>query len=504
MAFQAGSLPWLVAHEVRLGWRAFRGKQAVIAGIFALLLAFVVLFIVRSSRFQQNLNQFVAGDTLPNWAVWLSLEIVVLLLAVSLIQSLRAGTNALFDRGDLDLLLASPVSGKVVFASRLIGIAINGFLGLCAFLIIPAGLLIGFGLTRLWGIFPTMMALSLLGSSIGVLVILLLVKLVGVKRTRSLAALAVVPFMLATQLLGRQGDRLSQWVERYPVLGVDSALWRPARAILGDWLGLLLLWAIAGGVAWLTVGVLHGWFVAGTQESQRSQTRTRPSESESAPKFSSGLSRLMVLKEWRLIRRNPDLLSQMMVSFIMLFPFLGSVLQSQDNDAFFAYITLGMIGVIAISLTDGVANLAICGEEAPALLQASPASGAHIRRLKLVAVLLPVWGVMLPLVALLAFRGYSPVGSFSIMLGASVSAALLRLWNGAFVPAAAMKKRQRHPSRDPVLSVLEWLNYVAWFVLGIVLQLAIVRAILIVLGILGGLMAIAHLRNRALGPALFL
>jgi len=165
MALRPGSLPWLMAHEMRLGWREFRGKRAVFVGIFALLFAFVALMIVRVSTFRQGLEQFAAGGALPDWAIWLSVEMVILLLAVTILQSLRAGTNALFDRGDLDLLLTSPVSSKVVFASRLLGIALNNFLGIIAFLLVPVLLFIALGFTQLWGTFPATLALSLLGAA---------------------------------------------------------------------------------------------------------------------------------------------------------------------------------------------------------------------------------------------------------------------------------------------------------------------------------------------------
>ena len=66
----------------------------------------------------------------------------------------------------------------MVFASRLLGIALNNFLGIIAFLLVPVLLFIALGFTQLWGTFPATLALSLLGSSLGVLVILLLVKAV--------------------------------------------------------------------------------------------------------------------------------------------------------------------------------------------------------------------------------------------------------------------------------------------------------------------------------------
>lgn len=489
MALRPGSLPWLMAHEMRLGWREFRGKRAVFVGIFALLFAFVALMIVRVSTFRQGLEQFAAGGALPDWAIWLSVEMVILLLAVTILQSLRAGTNALFDRGDLDLLLTSPVSSKVVFASRLLGIALNNFLGIIAFLLVPVLLFIALGFTQLWGTFPATLALSLLGSSLGVLVILLLVKQFGVRRTRTLAVFAIVPFILMMRLMSQQSDRIAALATQYPILQAQSNLWLPARAMFGNGLGLLLLWGVAIAVAWLTVEVLHGSFLGGTQESQRStqpsfpwgkwpfaRTQQRAADfleaEATSPQFTANLTRLVLMKEWRLMQRNPDLLTQLAISFIMLVPFFGSALRPDPEDQFFANILLGLVGLIAVSLTIGLANLAICGEESPALIKVSPSSSSRITLLKLAAVLIPVWVISVPLIGLLLFRHYPWGWAILLVLGASVCTALLRLWNAEFIPPTAMKKRRQNPSRDPVLSALEWVSYIAWFVLGVALNIS--------------------------------
>jgi ABC-2 type transport system permease protein len=519
MALQPGSLPWLMAHEMRLGWREFRGKRAVVVGIVALLLAFMALMVVRVSRFRQGLEQFAAAGALPDWAIWLAVEMVILLLAVTILQSLRAGTNALFDRGDLDLLLTSPVSSKVVFASRLQGIALNNFLGIVVFLLVPVLLFMALGFTQLWGIFPATLALSLLGTSLGVLVILLLVKQFGVRQTRTLAVFAIVPFILMMRLVSQQSDRIAALATQYPILQAQSNLWLPARAMFGNGLGLLLLWAVAIAVAWLTVEVLYGSFLGGTQESQRSTrpasrggnwpfARTRQSAAdpieaeEASPRFTANLTRLVLMKEWRLMRRNPDLLTQLAISFIMLVPFFGSALRPDPEDQFFANILLGMVGLIAVSLTIGLANLAICGEESPTLIKVSPASSGRITVLKLAAVLIPVWVISVPLIALLLFRHYPWGWAMLLVLGASICTALLRLWNAEFIPPTAMKKRRQNPSRDPVLSALEWVSYIAWFVLGVALNVSIARLIYISLGVVVGMMVVAYFRNRALGPAL--
>jgi hypothetical protein len=150
----------------------------------------------------------------------------------------------------------------------------------------------------------------------------------------------------------------------------------------------------------------------------------------------------------------------------------------------------------------GLANLAICGEESPALIKVSPSSSSRITLLKLAAVLIPVWVISVPLIGLLLFRHYPWGCAILLVLGASVCTALLRLWNAEFIPPTAMKKRRQNPSRDPVLSALEWVSYIAWFVLGVALNVSIARLVYISLGTVVSIMVIAYFRNRALGPAL--
>ncbi len=307
MALQPGSLPWLLAHEMRLGWREFRGKRVIILGIAALVLAFAALMALPDDGFRQDLNQFKTAGALSDEAMWVTAEILFLLLAVTVVMSLRAGTQALFERGDLDLLLTSPLSSQVVFASRLLGIALNTFLGIGAFLLVPVGLLMGLGLMRLWSVLPATLALSLLGTSLGLLVILLLV---------------------------------------------------------------------------------------------------------------------------------------------------------------------------------------------------SPAPPERIQFLKMLAVLIPVWVLAVPLIALLLFRHYPWGWALLLVLGASSCTVLLRRWNAEFGPATGLKKRRQHSSRDPVLRALELLNYLAWFALGVGLNMSMPVLLYASLATIVGLMAVAYLRNRALGPAL--
>ena len=79
---------------------------------------------------------------------------------------------------------------------------------------------------------------------------------------------------------------------------------------------------VAIAVAWLTVEVLHGSFLGGTQESQRgppnlhflgakwpfARTQQRAADfleaEATSPQFTANLTRLVLMKEWRLMQRK--------------------------------------------------------------------------------------------------------------------------------------------------------------------------------------------------------
>jgi ABC-2 type transport system permease protein len=102
-------------------------------------------------------------------------------------SALKASVMALFERGDLDLLLSSPLSSRSIFTVRLLGVVMSGA-ALYLFLFGPlvhVGVALGqFG----WiGVYVTIATTATLMACLGMLLTLALVRVLGARRTRVLA-----------------------------------------------------------------------------------------------------------------------------------------------------------------------------------------------------------------------------------------------------------------------------------------------------------------------------
>ncbi|MDF5726736.1 MAG: hypothetical protein PUP92_01540 [Rhizonema sp. PD38] len=122
MRMKVGTLPWLLRHELRLWWREISTKPAVVIATTILSLLFTSLFV--SLWFSLgDVRQEVVFGTIPDLAIWLAVGVWLLGFCYALTMAMGYSLVALFERGDLDLLVSSPVSSKVIFASRFVAIA---------------------------------------------------------------------------------------------------------------------------------------------------------------------------------------------------------------------------------------------------------------------------------------------------------------------------------------------------------------------------------------------
>lgn len=213
-----GTTAWLVRHEVRLAWRGV-GRRGI--GLLLALLAVLAVaahvgawFVVRSwpSGAPPPIATLIFGA-----AAWLCIS---LMLSQGILQSV----TALFDRGDLDLLLSSPIPTRSVFMARGLGIAFSaGVLYMCLLApIADVGPFVGH--VELLAIYPTMVGLAMTVAALGITLALLLVRLLGARRARTaaqvLGTLVGAAFFLCTQLpnvMGPSGSRalavrLEQWI----------------------------------------------------------------------------------------------------------------------------------------------------------------------------------------------------------------------------------------------------------------------------------------------------
>ncbi len=414
--------------------------------------------------------------------------------------------------------MASPVPGKVIFASRLMGVAIAILLNYLPIVGLVSLLAIAVGVPRLLGILPTLVGMSLTVASLAMLLTLWLVKWLGARQARTFAqVLAVVltaVFFFLSQLpnlLRGSNPLINEAILRYwqtgfdrgRPLGMDSWIWFPVRAMFFDPGSLLLTLLISGGLAWVTVETLHRSFVVSTQQAMTVKRQSRVRETY----FSGRFYQTALLKEWRIMWRNPYLISATFLQILFLIPALVIIGRGDMSGRAFGSLTF-FVTIISIvigeSLTQTLVRVCVSAEEAPDLLKASPLPGTELRRFKLLAALMPVWLLMSPVFLLLLTRGEAWLPPLVVFLAATTCAAVLRLWNSQPIALADLFKRRQQQNAwgDLLLGILEVISLFTWVFLGIAVNRRAIVAVMLLTGVVASVVAIAHWRSRQLGTSL--
>jgi ABC-2 type transport system permease protein len=168
-----------------------------------------------------------------------------------------------------------------------------------------------------------------------------------------------------------------------------------------------------------------------------------------------------VIKEWRLIARDPHLISQVLLQLIYLLPLAFLVLRK--GSAAGAALGAGL-ALLCASLTGGLAWIVISAEDAPDLLAASPAPPRTVRLAKLAAAAMPpLLLVALPLLWLVVQSPLRGLLAAFTTVGAVISAALIVLWVGRPARRSDFKMRG---TENFLCTIFELLNSMSWGALG--------------------------------------
>lgn len=434
-----GSILWLLAAEMRLGFRDSLGRlgrtRIIILSVGALALVFAlglpIAFALRRQGVPVIPLSIAVGDI-----------VCAVVFTLMLSQTLSAATLALYSRGDLDLLFSSPIAPRMVLTVRFAAIAANVFTGF-ALLIAPPLLPIAvLGHWRWLGSLVVLADLALTASAAGLLLATALFGVLGPRRTRTvaqvLAAVIGAAFFLASQarnLLG--GPRTSGLWSSIADAAQDGRLplppgaaW-PLRAMLGDPLPLVSITLVSiglfvGASQWLgqrfsrDAAAAGGIDLAGGQTSRRGPDRP----------FAQGAFRATFRKELRLLWRDAALLSQVFLRVLYLLPLAFLVMrEAHGHMDFLLPAGVGALAMVTGQVAGSLAWVTVSAEDAPELLAAAPAPIGLLLRAKLAAALTPV-AVMLaaPLVFLV---GLSPQTGLAAAAGCGASAlasALINAW----------------------------------------------------------------------------
>jgi ABC-2 type transport system permease protein len=475
LSLTPGSIPWLLAHELKLSYRArAKGRRTlyIVAAVIAGLMLAVGL------PLGLYLRHLSLRET-PGLLMTLDLILLVVFTLI-LSQTLTMAVIGFYQRGDLDLLLSSPLPPQRTLTVRAVGIAVAPmlwFASLLSIVVIPAALL---GQPRWLAAYPMLIALALVASATGMGLAMLLMGLIGPRRTRTfgqlLAAVIGAAFFLIGQLrniLPNNGREFFGGIMRWADAGAlqpGAPLSWPAQAVLGHPLPLIGLF---GGSTLVFAAVVLGcapWFAihAGLASGAADAPQRASGRPVSLRGFQGGLNAALMRKELRLLLRDPTLLSQVLLRVLYVLPIGFAVVRAGADtrhgaDLFNAQQLFGLAAAVVFvsgQLAGSLAWIVICAEDAPELLTCAPVDGARVRWAKLAASMVPVAVLLGPLLAALTW--FSPWVGLCALLGtaaSAMSAGLINLW---FEKPAVRKTFRGRRTGSILVGIMEALLGIGW------------------------------------------
>jgi ABC-2 type transport system permease protein len=259
---------------------------------------------------------------------------------------------------------------------------------------------------------------------------------------------------------GGTGPQLLAMLANQHLFGPGSALWLPGHAVLGAPMPLLAALVLAALAFALTVGRTHRFFVHGLQQAAgASRVRATPAGALRFH-FRGSLFDTIVVKEWRLIARDPHLITQVLLQLIYLVPLVLPILRDNSTSA-----ALGAgLTLLCSSLTGSLTWIVISAEDAPDLLLSAPASRRTLQLAKLAAATMPALLIVaLPLLWLIMHAPLTGLLFAFTVSAAVLSAGLIVLWTGRPAPRSDFKTRGKG---NFLSTMLELISSLCWGGLG--------------------------------------
>lgn len=386
MRLPPGSWMWLLAHDMRLAGREFRAasrrRRVALRTVFIATLVLLHLAGYFGAGVLAEVHDGSRATALLSFTF-----ILAVAFAVFLSKAISESAEALFQRGDLDLLMSSPLPMRRVLATRLLAIAITaGFTPMLLALPLVNGMMLA-GEFAWAGLYPALTGLALLSSACGAALTFGLLAWLGPRWTkiaaRALATLFGALTFLAIQakvVLGEE-TRAAIWQAMEPGPGAWGPLWWPAKAALGN--GSAMLGIFVAALAAMTavstgLGRAYARGVMGTLALPRA---VRAGGVER--RFGGSLRRVLLVKEWRLMLRHPGLGAQVFYQAVFLIP--GTIAMTHiggtgaQSPAGVVFLTAMMTGRITKILLAAPFE----ADQAAGLVASSPAGAAQVMQAKL-------------------------------------------------------------------------------------------------------------------------
>ena len=242
--------------------------------------------------------------------------------------------------------------------------------------------------------------------------------------------------------------------------GADSPVWLPARAALGDPAALLILVAIgaaalAGTIGFAASGYGRSAIAAAGIAHQRTVQRQRSSHFR--PR---SVRQQLRIKEWKLLARDPWLLSQTLMQILYLVPPALFLWVSYGQSAGTYVVVIPVVVMAAGQLAGGLSWLAISGEDAHDLMVTAPIPPRAVLLAKIEAVLVTIAAIFAPVLLLMGLGSWVLAGWTALFVAISASSATaIQLWFRIPMRRSMFRRRQvasRAATISEALSSIMW------------------------------------------------
>jgi ABC-2 type transport system permease protein len=502
------STAWLAAHEMRLAKRDFMAmmtanrpsRETRVWWFIAIVIA--ILHAVAYAFIKPSIEQLTLGGIEQIIAVS---ALMLLPLSLMVSQAMELITRVFYSRSDLDLILASPASSRKLFVVRMASVAMST--SVISLLIAAPAINVMAVLDKPgWLLaYPVLLGLGALSTVAALMLTASMFRLIGARRTRVvaqiLAAVIGAGFVIGIQIAAISSlgtisrfRFLTSETARAWLPDQDSPLWIPARAATGETYLALAFIVMAAGVFMTGVLGLAGGFAdkalaaagidhlaAGRAKSQRGFR-------------SHSVRSALRAKEWKLLARDPWLISQTLMQVLYLAPPAFMLWKGFGDGGAIPAVAVPVLVMAAGQLAGGLAWLAISGEDAPQLVATAPVTRGMVIRAKVEAVFGAMAFVVLPILAAIALL--DPLTALVAAGGiacAAASATAIQLW---FRSQAKRSNFRRRQTSTKIATFTEAFSSIFWAGAAGLAAAGTWWAVALALGALGVLAATWRFRPR--------
>lgn len=500
---------WFASHELRLAWRELlgmltAGRRWKKHSVALTLIGFVLFMhlpayavVGRFAELQAPLDKtsliVITACLFLGWTLMLS-------------QAIESVTRVFYARADLDLIMSSPVPLPNVFSVRISAIALTVTV-MAMLLATPfVDILVIGGGARWFAAYGVVAAVGISAAAVAIAVTVALFRLCGPARTRFIAqifaAVAGAGFVIALQVAAILSYGT---LSRFSVLtsdaaaalapGMESLVWLPAHALLGDGNALMALIGGSFVLLGITVAIFSprfGEYVVQTAP----HTATKHRVGRAAPFRVSSRAQALRKKELLLLRRDPWLVSQTLMQLLYLVPPALMLWRSFADNSGAIMLIAPVIVMAAGQLSGGLAWLTISGEDAPDLVATAPLPGSRVIRAKIEVVLIVIGVVFAPFIVALAFaQPLLAVVTAVVLMLSTISATAIQLWFRVQARRSQFRRRQTSSRVATFAEAFSSIGWAATAALAIPLPTVAAITALLTIGVVAGTWKISPSRG---------